>query len=58
MSKKAPIDQCVALLLERYGLPETLAALCREVHLRGFNPVIFRKLNRVYEWMTKDGPRK
>lgn len=49
---KAPVDRCLEIIINRYGLPEVLAALAREADDRGFNPALFRKLNRVYEWLT------
>lgn len=48
---KPTVDARVRDLIDRFGTHEVLAALCRECNRRGM-PVLFRKLNRVYEWLA------
>jgi hypothetical protein len=38
-------------LVRKYGVQKVLAALCRQCNEMGM-PVLFRKLNRVYEWLA------
>lgn len=47
---KTNLDKEIATLLQKYGTDEVLASLCRRINHMGM-PVLFRKLNRVYEWL-------
>ncbi len=50
---KETVDTCTRTLINRFGVREVLAAYCRECNRRGM-PVLFRKLNRVYEWLVAE----
>lgn len=45
-----PIDKDVSALVDKYGIAEIVAALARECNKRGM-PVLFRRLDRLYNWM-------
>lgn len=47
------LDQAVAELVQKHGLSEVVAALARHCHENGFNPTAFRRLNKIYEWLTR-----
>lgn len=49
------LDQEIDRLVSRFGFPDVLAALCRYCNRIGM-PVIFRRLNRVYEYLTEHTP--
>lgn len=51
MGRKKDVDAAIGDFVAMYGIDETLAALCRHCELRGMK-VLFRKLNRVYEWLV------
>ena len=44
------IDKEMKKMVSNWGMHAVLGALCRECNRLGF-PVVFRKLNRVYEWL-------
>lgn len=50
MKKKLDVDVAMGDFIAAYGVRETLAAFCRQCNDMGM-PVLFRKLNRVYEWL-------
>lgn len=45
------LDDQVEELVRKHGIRDVLAALCRVTNGMGML-VLFRKLNRVYEWLT------
>lgn len=45
------VDKRMRDLIDHFGVDEVLAALCRQCNERGM-PVLFRKLNRIYEWLV------
>lgn len=47
------IDREMSVLVQRYGVTNILAALCRHCNDQGL-PKLFRKLNAVYEWLTAE----
>jgi hypothetical protein len=44
------LDNAVEQLVSEHGLADVIAALARLCNKRGF-PVIFRRLNKIYEYM-------
>lgn len=46
------LDDQIDNLVRTHGIGEVLAALCRQCNIMGM-PVLFRKLNRVYEWLKE-----
>lgn len=46
-----PLDDWIDRLVRSHGIAEVLAALCRHCNERGMT-VLFRKLNRVHEWLV------
>lgn len=55
------VDEDIERAVREHGIDATLAALCRFCNDAGML-VLFRKLNRVYEWLidarVQDVPRK
>jgi hypothetical protein len=49
---KPSLDDEVDRLVRAHGVGAVLAALCRQCNSMGM-PTLFRKLNRVYEWLTE-----
>ena len=45
------LDEQIGILIRQHGFKEVLASLCRNADDMGM-PVLFRKLNRVYEWLV------
>lgn len=52
---KVGLDYELDKLIRTYGVREVLASLCRHCNDTGM-PVLFRKLNRVYEWLVDAKP--
>lgn len=52
-SLKKEIDR----LVRRHGVRTVLAALCQQCHEMGMT-VLFRKLNRTYEWLIDADAKK
>lgn len=46
------LDEKIDKLILQHGVDEVLAALCRHANGRG-SATLFRKLNRIYEWLTE-----
>lgn len=47
---RAPLDDEIDTLVQKYGIDEVIAALARHCHTTG-QVVLFRRLNKLYEWM-------
>lgn len=46
------IDDEVDRLVRKHGIGEVIASLARHCNARGM-PVLFRRLNKLYEWLTQ-----
>lgn len=47
---KSRLDLEINQLMSRHGIGEVIAALARLCNERGM-PVLFRRLNKIYEWL-------
>lgn len=51
------LEQRIDDLISEYGVRDVLSALCRACNDRGM-ATLFRKLDRVYAWLTEHDPAK
>lgn len=51
MTKKSRLDRDIERIVSENGIRDVIAALARYANEMGM-PVVFRRLNKIYEWMV------